>query len=266
MVRYRFIDEHKGAYPVQVLCRAMRGPTSAYHTFASGKSYVLSAAKTVLAKARRRCPLRSSPPLRLTPHPRGDEGARDQDRAFRSAFTDAAAEFTSDLSAAVHAAHGKWSYLASWQDKFTKRIVGWAIADRMTDELVTSALGKAIRSCSVRSGTIVHTDQGSQFVSHNFRRLLTEIGCWQSMSRRGNCYDNATAESFFSRFKAELLEGGMFADVAQARSETFSYMEGYYNRVRRHSSLGYQSPVEFERELGITKKGSGSERVVSCET
>jgi len=161
---------------------------------------------------------------------------------------------------------GKWSYLASWQDKFSKRVVGWAVADRMTVELVVKAFAKAVDGGSVERGTIIHTDQGSQYVSNNFRRLLKANGCRQSMSRRGNCYDNAQAESFFSRYKAELLEGGAFEDVSQARSETFSYIEGYYNRVRRHSSLGYRSPDEFEREISITKKGSSSERVVSNKT
>jgi transposase InsO family protein len=86
------------------------------------------------------------------------------------------------------------------------------------------------------------------------------------MSRRGNCWDNAQAESFFSRYKAELLEGGAFESVSQARSETFSYIEGYYNRVRRHSRLGYQSPEEFERKFGIKKKGVNSESFVSEKT
>ena len=86
------------------------------------------------------------------------------------------------------------------------------------------------------------------------------------MSRRGNCYDNAQAESFFSRYKAELLEGGVFESVSQARSETFSYIEGYYNRMRRHSALGYKSPDEFEREINLKRKGSSSERVVSRKT
>ncbi len=103
-------------------------------------------------------------------------------------------------------------------------------------------------------------------MSHDFRRLLTGTGCRQSMSRRGNCYDNATAESFFSRFKAELLEGGVFADVEQARSETFSYIEGYYNRVRRHSALGYKMPEEFEREWNNKTKGERSERIMSGKT
>jgi putative transposase len=79
----------------------------------------------------------------------------------------------------------------------------------------------------------------------------------------GNCYDNAQAESFFSRYKAELMEGGAFENVSQARSETFSYIEGYYNRVRRHSALGYKSPDEFERDIKLQKKGESSERVVS---
>ncbi len=86
------------------------------------------------------------------------------------------------------------------------------------------------------------------------------------MSRRANCWDNAQAESLFSRYKAELLEDGVFEDTSQARSETFSYIEGYYNRVRRHSSLGYKTPAEFERDYNIKKKGSGGERVVSGKT
>jgi transposase InsO family protein len=161
---------------------------------------------------------------------------------------------------------GKWGYLASWQDKFTKRVVDWAVEERMTEELVIKALAKAVRIGGVTRGTIIHTDQGSQYVSENFRSLLQAHGCRQSMSRRGNCYDNAAAESFFSRYKAELLEGGSFEDVSQARSETFSYIEGYYNRVRRHSALGYKTPAEFEREYNLKKKGASSERIVSGKT
>ena len=163
-------------------------------------------------------------------------------------------------------ASGRWSYLASWQDKFSKRIVGWAVADSMTEDLVINAFTKAVAAGSIKVNTIIHTDRGSQYVSTRFRELLKSQGCRQSMSRRGNCYDNAQAESFFSRYKAEVLEGGIFEDVSQARSETFSYIEGYYNRVRRHSALGYKSPDEFEREVIITKKGSSSESFVSGKT
>lgn len=161
---------------------------------------------------------------------------------------------------------GKWGYLASWQDKFTKRIVGWAVEARMTDELVIKAFEKAVAAGGVKAETIVHTDRGSQYVSNNFRALLAANGCRQSMSRRANCWDNAQAESLFSRYKAELLEAGMFEDVSQARSEPFSYSAGYYNRVRRHSALGYKSPDEFEREINLKKKGSSSESIVSGKT
>ena len=136
----------------------------------------------------------------------------------------------------------------------------------MTDELAIKAFGKAVASSHVTARTIIHTDRGSQYVSHDFRALLAAGKCRQSMSRRANCDDNATAESFFSRYKAELLEGGAFADVEQARGETFSYIEGYYNRARRHSALGYRTPEEFEREWEIKTKGENSERVVSGKT
>ncbi len=161
---------------------------------------------------------------------------------------------------------GKWSYLATWQDKFSKRVVGWAVEERMTEELVTKAFKRAIASGSVQPAAIIHTDRGSQYVSTSFRQLLDRNGCRQSMSRRANCWDNAQAESLFSRYKAELLEDGVFEDTLQARSETFSYIEGYYNRVRRHSALGYKSPDEFEREINAKKKGSSSESFVSGKT
>ena len=149
---------------------------------------------------------------------------------------------------------GKFCYLAIWQDKVTRRIIGWSLSLEMTQELVISALQKAIRKGLVKAGAIVHSDRGSQYASSGFRRLLQQHGFRQSMSGKGNCYDNAQAESFFSRFKAELVEDGVFEDLAQARSEIFSYIEGYYNRVRLHSSLGYKSPMEFEQELE-TKNG-----------
>jgi transposase InsO family protein len=160
---------------------------------------------------------------------------------------------------------GRWGYLASWQDQVSKRVVGWGVEERMTEELVIKAFEKAVNGGGVDRGTIIHTDQGSQYVSTKFRALLQANGCRQSMSRRGNCYDNAMAESFFSRYKAELLEGGVFEDVSQARSETFSYIEGY-NRVRRHSGLGYKSPEEFEQEINLKKKGTSSESFVSRKT
>lgn len=143
--------------------------------------------------------------------------------------------------------NGRWAYLATWMDLFSRKIVGWQIADSMTAELVIKALKKAILRENLPSGLIVHSDRGGQYVDAEFRRLLDQHGFEQSMSRADETYDNAHAESLFSRYKAELLEGGAFASVEQAISETFAYIEGYYNRVRLHSSLGYLSPEAFER-------------------
>lgn len=154
--------------------------------------------------------------------------------------------------------NGSWCYLAVWQDKVTRRIIGWSLSDTMTAEIVISALIKAIKKGSIKAGAIVHSDRGSQYASNGFRGLLRIEGFRQSMSGKGNCYDNAQAESFFSRFKMELIENGAFEDISEARSEIFSYIEGYYNRVRLHSSLNYQSPMEYE--LNLKNKNGGKDR------
>ena len=148
---------------------------------------------------------------------------------------------------------GTWCYLASWQDKVSKRVAGWSVSDRMTDSLVIGALNKAFERGLIAKDAIIHSDRGSQYASKAFRKLLSERGLRQSMSGKGNCYDNAQAESFWARLKTELLEGGAFRSVEEARIETFSYIEGYYNRIRRHSALGYLSPNEFEKRFEISK-------------
>jgi transposase InsO family protein len=159
--------------------------------------------------------------------------------------------------------NGKFCYLATFQDKLTRRIVGWQVSATMTAQLVLDAFNRARRRGLIKRGAIIHTDRGSQYASVEYRRLLYINGFRQSMSAKGNCYDNALAESFFSRFKAELVEGGIFESIEQARSEIFSYIEGYYNRIRRHSSLGYVSPMEFEKQLKI-KNGGTKQSFVSC--
>jgi transposase InsO family protein len=158
--------------------------------------------------------------------------------------------------------NGRWCYLATFQDKLTRRIIGWEVAGQMTADLVVKALQMALRGGRICPNAIIHTDRGSQYVSDVYRNLLQAHALRQSMSGKGNCYDNAQAESFFSRFKAELVEGGVFESVEQARTETFSYIEGYYNRIRLHSSLGYLSPMEFEKQLKI-KNTRSSESFVS---
>ena len=142
--------------------------------------------------------------------------------------------------------NGKWCYLATWTDLFSRRILGWAILDKMTEDLIIEAFLMLLRRVRLPAGCIIHSDRGGQYASKNFRALLNLHGCRQSMSRAGETYDNAFAESLFSRYKAELLEGGAFSNTEEAKMETFQYIDGYYNTIRRHSSLGYLSPLEFE--------------------
>ena len=141
---------------------------------------------------------------------------------------------------------GGWAYLATWLDLFTRQIVGWAVADNMEASLIIRALQQAIVRVKPPRGLLVHSDRGGQYVDAEFRALLARAGFQQSMSRAGETYDNAHAESLFSRYKAELLEDGVFRDVSEAELETFDYIERYYNPLRRHSALGYVSPKEFE--------------------
>lgn len=144
--------------------------------------------------------------------------------------------------------NGKWAYMATWTDLFSRRLLGWAIREDMTEDLIIEAFLMLLGRVKLPAGCIIHSDRGGQYASKKFRQLLKLHGCRQSMSRAGETYDNAFAESLFSRYKAELLEGGSFADTEEARMETFEYIDGYYNPVRRHSSLGYKSPLAFEAD------------------
>ena len=142
-------------------------------------------------------------------------------------------------------ADGKWLYLAVWVDLWSRKVVGWCLADHMRDELVMRALRRALLGRQPADGLILHSDRGGQYASKAFRKLL--VGKYlQSMSRAGECYDNATAESFWSRLKTEVLESGVFLSLDDARAEIGDYIDNYYNVVRKHSSLQYCSPVQFE--------------------
>ena len=144
--------------------------------------------------------------------------------------------------------NGRWAYMATWTDLFSRRILGWAIRDDMTEDLIIEAFLMLLGRVRLPEGCIIHSDRGGQYASKKFRSILKLHRCRQSMSRAGETYDNAFAESLFSRYKAELLEGGSFADTEEARMETFQYIDLYYNPVRRHSSIGYKSPLAFEAD------------------
>ena len=140
-----------------------------------------------------------------------------------------------------------WLYLALVVDLFSRRIVGWSMDVTMTSRMVVDALAMAIGRRKVTPGLIVHSDRGSQYCSEHYQRELTRHGLVPSMSRRANCWDNAVAESTFGRLKVELTHHQRYADAEDAKSSLFEYVEGFWNRERRHSTLGYLSPAEYER-------------------
>lgn len=142
-----------------------------------------------------------------------------------------------------------WLYLAVVEDLFSRMIVGWSMDESMESRLVVDALSMAVARRFILKGSslLAHSDRGSQYASEHYQRVLAEEGITCSMSEVGQCWDNAPVESFFGRMKCEIESAEMFATRDQARAVIFEYLEVFYNRVRRHSSLGFVSPEEFER-------------------
>ncbi len=142
-----------------------------------------------------------------------------------------------------------WLYVVALLDVFTRRVVGWSMGATLDTDLVLAALRIAVTRRRPASGLIVHSDRGAQFASAAYRTALVRFGLLGSMSRQGNCYDNAFIESFWSSLKIEAIFGRRFLTRAEARSAVFDYIEGFYNPRRRHSALGYLSPINFESQL-----------------
>jgi len=142
-----------------------------------------------------------------------------------------------------------WLYLAAILDLFSRRVVGFAMSERIDRQLALDALTAAIGRRLPNVGLVHHSDRGSQYASGDYQDALSAAGVVCSMSRKGNCWDNAVAESFFATLKTELVYLRRFATKTEAREAIFEFIESFYNRERRHSTLGYLSPVEFERKF-----------------
>ena len=139
-----------------------------------------------------------------------------------------------------------WLYLAVLLDLYSRQVVGWQMSTRIDRKLVCDALQAAILTRGKPEGVMVHSDQGVQYASKDYRALIMQYQLTQSMSRRGNCWDNAVAESFFATLKKQAVYGERFLTRQKAQQHIFEYIECYYNRVRRHSTNGWLSPVDFE--------------------
>ncbi len=140
-----------------------------------------------------------------------------------------------------------WMYLCVVIDLYSRAVVGWSLGKRLTAQLACQALTRAVARRSPAPGLIVHSDRGIQYASHDFRMILQHHGFIQSMSRLGDCWDNAVAESFFHSFKIETIYGNVFESRRRIEEEVFDYIENFYNINRRHSSINYYSPLQFER-------------------
>jgi len=282
---YQLIDIQLGQYPVKAACSALGVSRSAYYAFKKGLAHrprtdeagARSALKSSFMEHRRRYGSRRLvPELREAGFSAGRHRTRRwmreaglraiQPRSFVPRTTDSRQTrkpspnlllqrevlatgpnqvLVGDITY-IPLGGGKWAYLATWLDLFARKLVGWHLDTHMRAEIVLEALKKAEGRRCLGKGAIVHSDQGSQYASAMFRKHLKGKGYEQSMSRKGDCYDNAFAESFFSRLKGELLQDGIFDTFEDAYTEIFNFIECYYNSKRRHSALGYLCPDKFE--------------------
>ena len=144
-----------------------------------------------------------------------------------------------------------WLYVAAVVDLFSRRVVGWSMSASMTAQLVTDALVMAIWRRGKPRALLHHSDRGSQYTSEQFQRLMADHGVTCSMSRSGNCWDNAAMESFFSSLKTERIARKTYRTRNDARADVFDYIERFYNPKRRHSTIGYMSPMDFEMKAGL---------------
>ena len=150
--------------------------------------------------------------------------------------------------------HNGWLYLATAMDLYSRKIVGWSMDTSMKATLVNDAITMALWQRRPAKGLIWHTDRGSQYCAKSHREILKDHGVQQSMSRKDDCWDNATSESFFSILKRELVALSNFTDQKQAAAAIFEYIEIFYNKIRAHSTIGYFAPVEFEVHTRFLQK------------
>ena len=287
-MKFAFVAKHRAIWPVAWLCDALGVSRSGFHAWLNrspsarsrsdeefgGKvkasfaaSYRTYGARRVwrdlladgadcglhrIERLMRLQGLRARPRRRRLPKDSGDRQietvpANLLDRQFAAERPDQKwiADFTY-----LWTAEG-WLYVAAVIDLFSRRVVGWSMSAAMTAQLVTDALLMAVWRRGKPDALLHHSDQGSQYTSEQFQRLMADQGIVCSMSRSGNVWDNAAMESFFSLFKTERTANKIYRTRDEARADVFDYIERFYNTTRRHSTIGYLSPVEFERKVGL---------------
>jgi putative transposase len=285
-MRFEFVAKHRGIWPVSWICETLgvsrsgfhawlvRAPSararsdeefgakvrasfiSSYRTYGARRVWHDLLAEGLSCGLHRIERLMRVQGLRARPRRRGlpkDDGLRSviADNILDRQFTAEApnqrwiADFTY-----IWTAEG-WLYVAVVIDLFSRRAVGWSMSDTMTAQLVTDALMMAIWRRGKPDALLHHSDQGSQYTSEQFQRLMADNGVTCSMSRSGNVWDNAAMESFFSSMKTERIGRKTYRTRNHAKADVFDYIERFYNPTRRHSTLGYLSPMDFERQAHV---------------
>ena len=285
-MKFAFIRDHKGEFPVEALCRVLGVSRAGFYAwidrppsptavrraglvervreahrdsrsiYGSPRVHRELAARGVaccestVAKLMRRHDIRSKARRRFVP--RTTDGRHDRpvpENALAREFYPDRPDTTwvADITY-VPTAEG-WLYLAAVIDLCSRKVVGWATADHLRTDLTLEALAMALTHRRPAEGLLHHSDRGVQYASDAYRLALAGHGIEASMSRTGNCWDNAVAESFFSTLKRELVHHESYADREEARRSLFEYIEVFYNRTRLHSTLGYRSPAAFEASL-----------------
>jgi putative transposase len=282
-MRYDFVEAHRGRWPVRLMCRVLCVSAGGYYDWrgrpksakTERREALVVAIKAVHGEVKARY---GSPRIHTELVARGrpccvrtvarlmqQHGiAAKTKRKFRcttdSNHAHPVAENIVDRDFNPKAANRTWSadityiptaegwlYLAVVEDLYSRQIVGWSMGSRIDSRLVVDALEMALARRQPGEGLVAHSDRGSQYASEHYQGLLARHGITCSMSRRANCWDNSPMESFFASLKKELVHDENYATRAEARASLFEYIEMFYNRIRRHSSLGSKSPVEYER-------------------
>jgi transposase InsO family protein len=282
-VKYRFIEEHRPQWPVRLMCQLLQVSTGGYYTWRHRPASAPQQRREVLtseiqaihqevkerygsprmhaelvalgqnccvntvAKLMRQHGIaaKTKRKFRCTTDSNHDLAVADNllDRQFEPAAVNQV--WVADITY-IPTWEG-WLYLAAVEDLYSRQIVGWSMGERITSRLVVDALEMAVTHRLPAEGLVAHSDRGSQYASDHYQRLLERHGITCSMSRRGDCWDNAPMESFFASLKKELVHQENYRSRAEARASVFEYIEVFYNRVRRHSALGYLAPVEYEQ-------------------
>jgi transposase InsO family protein len=285
-MRYRFIEAEKATYPIEMLCRVLTVARSGYYAWCRRPTSARAQENVWLGTHLRACYHEfrgryGSPRLHRELQGRGIRIGRHRvarlmrvhglrslcrRRARQGRSSPVASGAINALQREFTAQHPNqkwagdityiatregWLYLAVLLDLYSRRIVGWAMGPQMGTGLTVQALEMALQCRRVVPGLLHHSDRGSQYAAAMYQQRLAARGIACSMSRPGNCWDNAVVESFFATLKSELVYLRRFQTRQEAKNEIFEYLEGFYNRQRRHSTLGYLSPVEFEERTGL---------------